>query len=435
MSRRMTDDRQFLPFEGLLSGLLTCALPPLLGSIGGDVLLFVGAVFGAVISAHFWLFRGLRSGWRVFGFVATSTAAYTIAFYSTAWTPIRIAALNFTGTGSGDIDSSQFLTGGFVGGAIVFVGFFFFLSPAGEVSRFLVKAFCFSLIAALLGVFGWVAGDILGKIPGFGPRYNQNFNYYALYVIWQTGVAMLFVFLLPAQESSVVRPAIAPPRNRESGEPAKSLPLAAKLFMASVAIVLGFFIVSQIRAERSAHRLQAQESAAQARRIVERPSTENLPAIEPLPVEQVLVLNPIAGHPGSLINQGTPGQSVTVDGAGSTVPSVFYSVIYKRSQWATSDEEPVASVAVTLFPNSDWARYETKQVPDWNLAATNPQDVTTVTKFENKILMNTIMRYPDGTGNLYFYWVSGNRFVLVRFFGPEDDEFLAEYLKLHPSTL
>ena len=134
MSRRISDDRQFLPFEGLLSGLLTCAVPLILGPFGNVLFLYVGAVFGLVISAHFWLVRGLRSGWRVFGFVATCAVTYVVAVSTTMWTPFRLSALNFSGTGSGDIDSSPFLIGGFVGAAIVFTGFFFFLSPTKEVA-------------------------------------------------------------------------------------------------------------------------------------------------------------------------------------------------------------------------------------------------------------------------------------------------------------
>ena len=202
---------------------------------------------------------------------------------------------------------------------------------------------------------------------------------------------------MPALEPSAVIAAPQLPRNRESREPAKSLSLAAKLFMVSVAILLGFFIVRQIRGERSAQRLQALQSAAQVRRIAERPSLENLPTIEPLSAEEVLVLTPIDGHPcGRGIIRGTAGNSVMEVLVVLSLPSVFYGLSYKRSQWAGDDETPFVSVGVTLYPNSDWARYETKEIPDWNMAAMYQQDITTVTKYGNKILMNTIMRYPDG---------------------------------------
>jgi hypothetical protein len=49
--------------------------------------------------------------------------------------------------------------------------------------------------------------------------------------------------------------------------------------------------------------------------------------------------------------------------------------------------------------------------------------------------MNTSQRYPNGKGDLSFYWASGSRFIRLTFRGPEDDEFLKEYLTLYPSAL
>jgi hypothetical protein len=69
-----------------------------------------------------------------------------------------------------------------------------------------------------------------------------------------------------------------------------------------------------------------------------------------------------------------------------------------------------------------------------NFAAANSKASTTVTRYGNKILMNT-MRNPDGGADLYFSWVSGNRLVVVTFSDSEDDEFLKEYLHLNPSSL
>ena len=153
MSRNVNFDRAVLPLEGLFSGLLTCVLPVVLNVLRINPIPFTGAIFGAVISAHFWRFRGVRSGWRVLGFVAISAAAYPIAVNATISTPVHLASLNFSGNGAGDIDSSQFLTGGILGAAILFTGFFFFLAPATHWPRFLAKAFSFTVFGGFLGVF------------------------------------------------------------------------------------------------------------------------------------------------------------------------------------------------------------------------------------------------------------------------------------------
>lgn len=429
-SRNVNFDRAVLPLEGLFSGLLTCVLPGVLDVLGLNPDAFIGAIFGAVISAHFWRFRNVRSGWRVLGFVAISAAAYPIAVNATINTPVHLASLNFSGNGPGDIDSSQFLTGGILGAAILFVGFFFFLAPVTHWPRFLAKAFCFTVIGGFLGVFGWALGGFLSQNHGY------NWNFVSLYLVWQTGIALLLGLLLPAQEVSDARPAADLVRSRRSERASLNLSPTAKVLLALVVIGLGLFMTRTLIVQRSARRSLARERAAQAQALAERPSLENLPAIETLPAEEVLVLKAIGAHPcGGVINRGTTMKGVMVEGGGGIYPYIFYSVSYKRSEYAQDFEAPFASVSVTLYPNSDWAQYEMKQIPTRNLTAMSSQAITTVTKYGNKILINTSMRDPDGGGNLYFSWASGNRLVLVTFSDSEDDEFLKEYLHLNPSSL
>jgi hypothetical protein len=168
----------------------------------------------------------------------------------------------------------------------------------------------------------------------------------------------------------------------------------------------------------------AAQQAAQQRLAAARPSSQNLPPIVKLPVERVLVAGPIAGHPcGRHFQWEVPG-----------IEFVPYTAEYKRSETAGDGEVSFADVTVRLYPNSDWAVYATKEGIS-NLEALNSKTVTTVTKFGNKVIMNTLIGYPNGDGDLYFYWASGSRFVQVTFHATEEDEFLKEYLILYPSTL
>jgi hypothetical protein len=418
MSRNVNFDRAVLPLEGLISGLLTCVLPVVLNVLGLNPIAFTGAIFGAVVSAHFWWFRGIRSGWRVLGFVAISTAAYPIAVNATITNPIRLASLNFSGNGAGDIDSSQFLTGGILGAATLFTGFFFFLAPFTRWPRFLAKAFCFTVIGGFLGVFGWALGGFLSVSLRGVQNQSNDWNFYSLYVVWQAGIALLLGLLLPAQDVSADRSVAEPVRSRQSEAASPGLSPTAKALLVLVVVGLSLFMTRMVIVERGAHRYLARERAARA----QRPSLENLPAIETLPPEEVLVLKAINAHPcGSVVNRGTPTNGITVEGGGGVFPYVAYGVSYKRSEYAQDFEAPFVSVSVMLYPNSDWARYEMKEIPTRNLAAMNPA-ITTVTKYGNKILMNTTMRNPDGVGDLYFSWVSGNRLVVVTFSDTEDDE-------------
>lgn len=433
---KRADDRWLLPVEGVVSGLLTCLIPALPG-IGGPMFLFIGWIFGAVISLHCWLFRGLRSPFRIIGFVATCTLAYTVSVFATMWCPFRLQFLNFSGDRQGAVDSSPFLIGGFLGGAIVSAGVQFFLVPAKNWLKFLVKAFWISVLCGFLGVFGWAIGEQMWEarwLPGFG----ADLDFYTLYMVWQTGAAALLGMLLPRQGSAAVVPVSARAGYEMARLPKKRSmqPMAGIVFFGLVMAGIGWFVARQIQGERMGRRMQAAQQAARerayAQQVAERPSAENLPNIEPLPVEQMLVLRPISGHPvGNVVDRGTRRLPIATVG---DVPKVTYWTNYKRSESASEGEAPFADVSVNLYPNSDWAVYATKGIPLWDLAALYPDDITTVTKFGNKVIKNTVMRRPTG-GDLYFYWVSGNQFIRIRFFDQEEDEFLREYLELHPSTL
>jgi hypothetical protein len=422
------DDRWFLPLEGLMSGVLTCLTLALPFGLGRAVFLFVGFVFGAVVSAHFWLFRGVRSAFGVIGFIATCTVAYTVSVFATMWTPFRLQILNFSGSGSGAVDSSPFLIGGFLGAAILCAGMHFFLAPSKNWPKFLLKAVCISVACGFLGVLGWAAGEQLSNARWL-PTDQEA---YALYIIWQTGAAALLGLLLSPQETLAVapvgvRPASVPLQTKTG----RTMPsVAAIIFLVLVVATLAWFITQQVYRERVGRRWaaaqRAAQQAAQQRLAAARPSSQDLPAIVELPIEQVLILKPIAGHPcSSHFQWKLPGNS-------DFVP---YTAQYKRSETAGDAEVSFASVDVRLYPNSDWAVYATKKGIMWNLEAQNPSAVTTVTKFGYKVIMNTLWRFPNGDGDLYFYWASGNKFLQVTFHGPEEDEFLNEYLALYPSSL
>jgi hypothetical protein len=426
---RRVDDRWYLPVAGFVSGVLTCIAPALLSRLGDIGFLLLGCVFGAVISAHVRFFRGVRSPLRLAGFIATCTLAYTMAELATGRTPFRPQFLNLSGSSSDAIDSSPLFTGGFLGAAVICAGIYFFLAPSKNWPKFLLKALGISVACGFLGVLGWSVGQRLW-IAGWFPHSNADVSFYALYIIWQTGAAPLFGLLLSPQHMEVAAPAGARPAYRplqvktERATP----PVAAIAFLVLVVATLAWFFVPQVRNERTGRRKEAAREAAQ-QAIQQRldaalPSSENLPTVVELPVEQVLVVKPIAGYPC--------GPHFKWKGSGN---SVGYTAEYKRPEAISDGDISFADVNVMLYPNSDWAVYTTKVGFGAYFQAENPQAVSTVTKFGNKVIMNTMMRYPDGHGDLYFSWASGSKLVQVTFRGPEEDEFLKEYLALYPSDL
>ena len=52
------------------------------------------------------------------------------------------------------------------------------------------------------------------------------------------------------------------------------------------------------------------------------------------------------------------------------------------------------------YPNSDWARYKAKYTATFNPALGDPKYLVTVTKFQNRIVMDTSML--DSIGQLFF---------------------------------
>ncbi len=180
-----------LALAGFLAGVLMVVLPHFhLLPDDSDVL--YAAAFGIVIAGYFVLFRGLRSAWKVLGFIATSVVAYTAAFFSTIETPLHIKFLDFSQRGLALLSTDSFFTGGVVGAAILFAGFFLFLSSRHGSRLFLLKALAFSLLAGLLAVFAWKAGNSLG---------TDDWDYNSLLVLWQAGIACMFGFLLPRKET------------------------------------------------------------------------------------------------------------------------------------------------------------------------------------------------------------------------------------------
>lgn len=427
MTRRV-DDRWCLPFEGLLSALLTCLIPLLLPpALDGIAFLLPGLIFGIAISAHVRVFRAVRSARNLIGFIATCAVGYGVSVIVTIWSPIHPQFLNFSGSSSAAIDSSPFLTGGFVGGAFVCAGVFFFLTPPRGVRKFLLRACSISMICGLLGVLGWSVGEQLWAARWL-PRIGKNLDSYTLYIIWQTGAASLLALLFSPRQTVLAVPAGAQPENvpllRKTDRTFRSV--AGTTFLAFIFGALAWFVMRLIESDLTTRRMQAARQAAQQRLAAERPSMRDLPAIIPLPVEQVLVLQPIAGHPCGL-------HTLAPRPTGSP-ESVGYVVGYKLSETATRGELHFADVEVRQYPNAAWATYQTMNFM-WDLVAQNPKAVTTVTKFGNKVIMNRLMRYPNGGGDLYFYWASGNWFVRITFNVSEDDEFLKEYLTRYPSTL
>lgn len=183
-----------LASAGLLAGVLTVVFSSLNVLPGWSEPFYPGAIFGLVIAGYFVAFHGLRTIWKALGFAVMSILAYYSAFFATGTPPFHVRLLDFPQHGLGFIPTGDFFMGGAVGAAILFGGFFLFLSPQQQWEQYL-KALAFSLVAGLLAVFAFTVGNQIAFRLTHVDGSDWDVN--SLYIVWQTGVACMFAFLLP----------------------------------------------------------------------------------------------------------------------------------------------------------------------------------------------------------------------------------------------
>ena len=204
----------------------------------------------------------------------------------------------------------------------------------------------------------------------------------------------------------------------------------------------------------TAAEMQAAEERRYAECLREAPSLKNLPPIEPMRIEQALVLDKINELvPGSRDkgdwrppnDPGPPLMKFRVeylayrpyDRPRVTVHS-DQSPDYVEYLPYDKDDLPFVIVEVTQYPNEAWPLYFAKwsPVPDI-LQHLDPElDITRVKKFENRVVMNRQYRSPDDTGRLWFYWPSGKNLVSIMCgSNAVYEEVLRRYLERFPSSL
>lgn len=212
---------------GLLSGFLTCCTAPLytappytadsggISTFGLTGSPLAGPLFGLAISLSFWLHKSLNSIWRLLGImVASALADFTAGLvgYYVFLSPVYPAhlSLGFDRFGAIGDYAGSLIAGGFVGGAILFLALWFLLAVPQNWPRFFLGFLIYSLAGSSLAVLGWALAPSLGAIlwhilnffhldkstaeTAQGSSYAA---FYSLYVVWQSGMAILLGVLLP----------------------------------------------------------------------------------------------------------------------------------------------------------------------------------------------------------------------------------------------
>jgi len=218
-SERMSDFRfvVLMSVAGLVSGAVTAGLAHIPGGVPLFVLL--GSPFGAAIACSLAISGISTNIWKAICLIALTTVAFYTARMLTAWTEVHLWGTWSMGR-SPTVSPYSLFVGGMTGGFIVLGAALFLVQPKIRLRSLSLKALLWSIFGGVLAPIGWAAGPFLGLsvVPDhpLGPTAaiatfeNTPSHQYALYVVWQAGIAFaLGVVLRPSQ-------AISPSKELES---------------------------------------------------------------------------------------------------------------------------------------------------------------------------------------------------------------------------
>jgi len=407
-------------------------------SLAGE--LYVGVTFGVFIAAYFIWRDGVRTAIKGVLFVGISAAAYLIAL--SAATFAVLGSSHSLGAGSTPVTIPLLapLAGGAVGAFPLMLGALFLFGTTERGFSWLTKVWLGTAAGALLGVIGWAAGATFGRSlvlaayalhlrpPGMSLETDvaqQIPQFFSLHVIWQAGLAAVIGYFAShevASDSTATQsldPATRPPRNR-------LMTTVGGVVIAGLLAYLTVHVTRTVRQEKAA----SQRMDAYHKAEAEAPSQTNLPPVPPLGINDTLVMEDLGGL------QVEKPMVGPLEAFGRDPKTYTYSVAYVPNRNAPfRTYQPMVRAFVDQYPNVEWAQYRTKYPKMFNPALDERSVLSTVTKFGLRIVMNTMMRGPDGSGALYYLWPSRNLVVLISYEMPSVDEvFIKRYLEKHPSS-
>jgi hypothetical protein len=195
-------------------------------------------------------------------------------------------------------------------------------------------------------------------------------------------------------------------------------------------VLVACCVTIAIWANRSATKMQSasqQEteniSAAIAQSNSQAPPMVALQQKQPIPVEQVLIMDTIGGWKPYLPGSRQQDGRLPSTGAAASPRHIVYSASY-----AQPNDDHSLDVQVTQYPNSDWARYELRNTPMPNERFNQSKQIQLINESGNKF-------YAE---EMYRYWSSGDRLIFLRCDGvlPADiEKFVKAYLSRYPSSI
>ncbi len=438
---------------GLIAGLLSVVVPPsvsqldsaFISALFGDLFSAAG-IFGIVLCVYFWVFPRRRSVFGSIGFVLASTAAYILAWFTTASSSMYSPFFRSMDTGSiAGTPVLAFVLGGTVGAFVVLLAALLFFSAEKSVFRNFLQALMWSPAGGALGALGWATGPSLGVqiVTAMGqkellasPGTADTGYYYSLYLVWQAGMGLAIGWLFSGQPVEATAGSAVPPVFASN----RATRIARIALFAAAALVFWKFSLREFP-----QRYQSAEwQRAYKKHLAERPPMPNQPAEKP-PAENLPNQLPERPSLANLpeIQLVAPEKMLIVRQFGEYVPSgvrpepipkapatTVYLVTYALPGAATFRKTGPVNVQlqVTEYPNAAWARYEIFQLANGLDLAKSSRLV----KFGNRVYGQATDAAEGRHGS--YTWLSGNRLIALWFYSADPDKILKAYLERFPSA-
>ncbi|HET6934937.1 MAG TPA: hypothetical protein VFI72_08860 [Candidatus Angelobacter sp.] len=426
---------------GVLSGLFTIGLcliyRPLL------IVPLIALPFGMATIALVYLKLKKCSGWSIIGLLTLSVAAYSIGVYGSGYVLSLFPGIPRAGTDPGSL--IWFTLAGFMGALAMTLSLLLMFAHE-RIGRILLRSVLGSLWGGLFGFLATAIPIALGiamprmRQPSDGTISGNLINpIYLAYLIWQTGMAVVIFRMLP--ESSLIEGRIDP----GATESRRGMPVYAKVLL--LIIIVGP-LASWVYVGGHDSYQSWQRRRSWRRLIGATPPTANLPQVQTRPAEQVLPWSRIGDFNRTFLGSRViQAKTANTDEIGPyTLPErVSYSASY-RKPGVDADRALLedVSVAVTEFPNAEWAHYGLKLDPrNFGFSNYEYMDSAKVSEFGGAVMVSPAKSASSGALKrderfVTIYWPSGDKVVEVNS-GDQPCEVAREivrrYLDKYPSTL
>jgi hypothetical protein len=278
-------------------------------------------------------------------------------------------------------------------------------------------------LGSSLGEGIWYTFDSLG-LSDFGREMLAHdatpLHFFSLHIIWQIGMGVALGIVL--SETRLV-----PTASTTNVIPARKLNLGNILLFGVMALAVAWYGIRWVPDEYRGIRGQR----AFAKHAAEKPSSDNLPQIETVPADAMLILTPFGEYLPERASAGT-GHFVPMSGPQPQIYSVRYSLV--GAPEGGPNVGPHVDVHVQEWPNADWAKWELAD--NW-FSPSLDSGMEESIKFGNRIVgvrMNNRTRQTWGSGGR-FGWYSNNHIIVIEPYSVDPDDFLKKYLEKYPSTL